>query len=78
MTTLSFIGVILVIIGFVLKLQSICVKIGLNAGIGWGLSTAGMLLLSYCGFLDKSLFYAILCLIFAMGNLYFCITSIKD
>jgi hypothetical protein len=52
-------------------------KINLNTGIGWLIAAVGMLLLSFCEFFAGSLIYAIISLIFAMVNIYFCINDFK-
>jgi hypothetical protein len=56
----------------------VCEKIHLNASIGWAIATIGMLMLSFSSFLGKNIIFGIVCLIFAMGNLYFCVTDSKD
>ena len=78
MLIINLIGTLLVIIGTILTLPTVSEKIHLNASIGWALAAVGMLILSFCGFLDKHIIFGIVCLIFAIGNLYFCVNGSKD
>ena len=77
MLTIQLFGIILVLIGIILSFQTVRDKINLNAGIGWLIAAVGMLLLSFCDFFAGSLIYAIISLIFAMVNIYFCINDFK-
>lgn len=74
----NLIGTLLVIIGTILTFPIVCEKFHLNAAIGWIIAAIGMIMLSFCGFLSKHIIFGIVCLIFAMGNLYFCVNSSKD
>jgi len=78
MLIINLIGTLFVIIGVILTLPTVCEKFHLNAAIGWIMATIGMLILSFCGFLSKHIIFGIVCLIFAIGNLYFCVNSSKD
>ena len=68
MFIISLFGTIFVILGIILTIPTVCEKIHLNESIGWAIATIGMLMLSS----------GIVCLIFAMGNLYFCATNSKS
>ena len=78
MFIISLFGTIFVILGIILTIPTVCEKIYLNASIGWAIATIGMLMLSFSSFLGKNIIYGIVCLIFAMGNLYFCAINSKD
>ena len=78
MLIINLIGTLLVIIGIILTFPTVCAKIHFNASIGWIIATIGMLILSFCGFIGKNIIFGIVCLIFAMGDLYFCVTNSKD
>ena len=78
MFIISLFGVIFVILGVILTIPIVCEKIHLNASIGWAIAAIGMLMLSFSNFLGKNIISGIVCLIFAMGNLYFCVTNSKD
>ena len=78
MLAINLFGTIFVILGIILTIPTVCEKIHLNASIGWAIATIGMLMLSFSSFLGKNIIFGIVCLIFAMGNLYFCVTDSKD
>lgn len=78
MFIISLFGTIFVILGVILTIPIVCEKIHLNASIGWAIATIGMLMLSFSSFLGKNIIFGIVCLIFAMGDLYFCVTDSKD
>lgn len=77
MLSVYLVGLLLVAIGIILSFQTVYEKIKLNAGIGWLIAAAGMLLLSLCEFISGSLIYAIITLIFAIVNIYICVNDFK-
>lgn len=78
MLTINLIGTILVIVGIVLTISKVCETIHINVIVGWILAAIGMLLLSFCGFIQGKIIFAILCLVFAMGNIYFVVNELKN
>lgn len=78
MIIISLFGTIFVILGVILTIPTVCEKTHLNASIGWAIAAIGMLMLSFSNFLGKNIIFGIMCLIFAIGNLYFCVTNSKD
>ena len=77
MLTIRLFSILFILIGVILSFQTVCDKINLSTGIGWLIAAVGMLLLSFCEFFAGSLIYAIISLIFAMVNIYFCMNDFK-
>ncbi len=78
MLIINLIGTILVIIGIVLTISKVCETIHINAIVGWILAIIGMFLLSFCGFIQGKIMFAILCFVFAMGDIYFAVNELKN
>ena len=77
MLTIRLFSILFILIGLILSFQTVCDKINISTGIGWLISAVGMFLLSFCEFFAGSLIYAIISLIFAMVNIYFCVNDFK-
>ena len=78
MFIISLLGTILVIIGIILTIPSLCNKTHISTTIGWAMAAVGMIIVSFCAFVAKNFVFATISLMFAMGNLYFCVTNSKD
>lgn len=70
MLVFNIIGTILVVVGAVLSIQKVSEKIGLKSKVGWILAFIGMVILAFCGFIGGEIFFPIVCLAFAIGNIY--------
>ena len=76
-TVIHVIGCILVFVGILLTIPSLCSKIKVDTVVGWSMSAIGMLLLAFYGFASGRILFAILCLIFTAGDMYFSVSSLK-
>ena len=78
MTIISVIGFILVFVGILLTIPSLCEKIKINTNVGWIMSAIGMFMLAFYDFARGNILFAILCLIFAISDVFFFIYKPKE
>ena len=78
MLIISLIGTILVVVGIVLTISKVCEIIHINSFVGWILAIIGMFLLSFCSLIQGKIIFAILCLIFAIGDIYFAVNELNN
>jgi hypothetical protein len=78
MTVISVIGFILVFVGILLTIPSLCEKIKINTNVGWIMSAIGMLMLAFYDFARGNILFVILCLIFAISDVFLFVCGPKE
>ena len=76
MVIIKILGAILVAVGLFLTTNILSNKI--NKGIGWALSSLGMLLFFAYGMICGNMIFAILSLLFTIVNAYFSVNYFKN
>ena len=78
MITISIIGLMLVLVGLILTIPTIGTRMALGRTIGWALASVGMFLLFLYHIISGNIVFGIITLIFAIGNIFFCIECFKE
>ncbi len=75
---ISFFAFVLVFVGILLTTNILPNKFSFGKSTGWALAALGMLILSVYAFTCGKIIFAIISLIFAIGNAYFSVDYFMD